>query len=67
MLKLGKHPGRLSRRLAPMAVVVAALAGAVIPAIAGTSSTSAVVAISPCRNPNPVLVPPWCAHLPFSV
>ena len=67
MLKLSKHPGRLSRRLAPMAVVVAALAGAVIPAIAGTASASAVVAISPCRNPNPILVPPWCAHLPVTL
>jgi hypothetical protein len=65
MLKLSTQAGRLSRRLVPMAVAIAALTGAVIPAIAGTSSAPSVVAISPCRNPNPILVPPWCAHLPF--
>ena len=66
MLKPSSQAGRLSRRLVPIAVAIAALTGTVIPAIAGTASASAVVAISPCRNPNPILVPPWCAHLPVT-
>jgi|HubBroStandDraft_5_1064220.scaffolds.fasta_scaffold149747_2 hypothetical protein len=67
MLKPSSQAGRLSRRLVPIAVAIAALTGTVIPAIAGTASASAVVAISPCRNPNPILVPPWCAHLPVTL
>lgn len=67
MLKSRTQAGRLSRRLVPIAVAIAALTGTVIPAIAGTSSAPSVAAISPCRNPNPILVPPWCAHLPFSL
>jgi hypothetical protein len=67
MLKPSSQAGRLSRRLVPIAVAIAALTGTVIPAIAGTASASAVVAISPCRNPNPTLVPPWCAHLPVTL